>query len=349
MSRPPKPRITKRRLVWKWNPHRETWQPYHRITWTEGGKQRERAILLDWQGDSELLDALFWACESNRHDKQKPAPPRYSWEALILEWRADPRVQKRLTDGTKRSYRRDMDRIREKNGPKDVRHTTRQALRAAHDKLAETPRKADKYLATVSLLWNYAVKTLDWPLDANPASGIEHFGKQREFEPWPAWLIAKLPTAPAQVRIAAELILGTGQRPNAAITMRFDQFQGDWMVVIDEKGDKDFETYCPPRLRTFVASVPKAGAYLLAKNLSEPLGYNVVQKSFARWRNALGDKARPYTLHGLRKLAIIELAEAGCTDAEIQAVTGQSAQMVAYYRSRASRRTLSRSAQQRRE
>ena len=54
------------------------------------------------------------------------------------------------------------------------------------------------------------------------------------------------------------------------------------------------------------------------------------------WRTSLGPKAEKYVLHGLRKFAIIRLAEAGCSDAEIQAVTNQSTEMVAYYRARAS-------------
>lgn len=62
----------------------------------------------------------------------------------------------------------------------------------------------------------------------------------------------------------------------------------------------------------------------------------------------MGENARPYVLHGLRKLAIIRLAETGCSDAEIQAVTNQSAEMVAYYRKKASRRKLSQAAHKRR-
>ena len=53
-------------------------------------------------------------------------------------------------------------------------------------------------------------------------------------------------------------------------------------------------------------------------------------------------------LHGLRKLAIVRLVEAGCSDAQIQAVTGQSAEMVAYYRKLASRKILSSEAQEKR-
>lgn len=44
----------------------------------------------------------------------------------------------------------------------------------------------------------------------------------------------------------------------------------------------------------------------------------------------------------------VELAEAGCSDAEIQAVTGQSLETVAKYRKEANQRAMSRTAQMRR-
>lgn len=346
MKRPNKPRISKPRLCWKWAAAKRAWDPYHRVTWTEGGKRRERTVLLDWQGDPEKLDALYWSCEAGRHDKQT-MPATHAWQDAVIAWRGDQRVQTKLATSTKKSYRLNMDRILAKNGEKDMRHTTRQAIRAAHDSLSATPRKANKYLQTISLLWNYARHKLDWPLGDNPASGIDHFEKQREYEPWPEWMVKKIPQAPENVRKAAELILGTGQRPGAAIAMRHDHFQGEWMTVQDEKGNEAFEVYCPDALRSFLNSVPREGKHVIAKNLTQPVGYNAVEKEFRAWRATLGEKARPYVLHGLRKLSIIRLAEAGWTDAEIQAVTNQSAEMVAFYRKKASRKALTKSAQNR--
>ncbi len=344
--RPPKPRISKKHLHWAWDRRREEWQPYHRVTWTEGGKRRERAIKLDWQGDPRRLDELFWACESGRHERQQ-RPARHTWGDLIPEWRGDPRVQSKLAQGTKRSYGPPMDRILEKNAGKPVASTTRQALRAVHASLSGTPRKADRYLQTVSLLWNYAKNELDWPLGENPASGIKHFGAQREYLPWPDWLINKLPEAPDAVQAAAELILGTGQRPNAAISMEHTQFLGDTMMIWDEKGKEHFEIDCPKELRSFLEARPKRGRHVIAKNLSEPLGYDAIEKQFRAWRNGLGAAAEPYSFHGLRKLAIIRLAEAGWSDAEIQAATNQSVEMVAYYRRKADRVKLTRNARER--
>ncbi|ARE38319.1 Phage related integrase [Rhodovulum sp. P5] len=340
-------RTEKPRLEWKTVRGKEV--PRHRVTWTENGKRRERTITLDWKGDPAELDRLYWQCERGEHPAQKPKAPATSWHALVVAWRSDPRVQRKLSDSTKKSYRRTMGAILEKNADKDVRETTRKHVRDIHDKLAATPRKADHMVQVIRLLWNYGKDKLDWPLGDNPAAGIDLYGKTREFEPWPDWMVNALNTAPHDVRVAAELMLGTGQRPNAAISMQHDDFRGDLMTVWDEKNDEPSEVYCPARLRACVADLPKRGKHLLAKNLTQPKGYDAVEKKFRAWRETLGEAAKPFTLHGLRKLAIIQLAEAGCSDAEIQAVTNQSAEMVAYYRKRADRKRLSRNAQNRRD
>ncbi len=341
---PPKPRITKPRLVWRWT--RGKWVPRHRVTWTEAGKQRSKEITLDWKGDPKELDRLYWLAQGGKHEAQRTRE-RYSWRACIEAWRVDPQSAK-LALSTRKQYRRVMDVIMEKNGDKDMRRTTRQAVKAALAKWSDMPRKASRYAQTISLLWNFAARELDWPMGPNPAAGLGAHKAAKPYEPWPAWMIAKLNTAPDSVRIAANLIRYTGQRPTAAITMRRDQIDGDWMTVIDEKGGQELEVYCPAPLRTFASGLTPRGAHFVPRNLTQPVGYDAVERAFRAWRKSLGDKALPYSLHGLRKLAIIELAEAGASDAEIQAVTGQSAEMVAYYRSKASRRRLSKAAQERR-
>ena len=59
--------------------------------------------------------------------------------------------------------------------------------------------------------------------------------------------------------------------------------------------------------------------------------------------------ATDYVIHGWRYNAAVALAEAGCSDAEIMAVTGhKTLAMVAKYRAQANQRKLSKQAQERR-
>ena len=60
--------------------------------------------------------------------------------------------------------------------------------------------------------------------------------------------------------------------------------------------------------------------------------------------------ARHLVIHGWRYTAAVELAEAGCSDTEIQSVTGhKSLGMVQKYRSKANQKRTSKQAQLRRE
>lgn len=340
-----KPNIKKPGLKWV-KDRKGVWQPYFRVTWSENGKRRERATLLRWEGNPQTLDTEYWKCRTGKHPKQQPSQ-KYTWGEIITIWKADPRVK--VAAGTRRKYIEAMEEIGLKNGGMDMRTTTRQMMRKAHEARSATPRQADRYIETSRMLWNYAANKKDWPLGKNPAAKFDMFGKQRELEAWPDWMVGKLDNAPENVRCAANLILGTGQRPNAAITMKHEDFDGDSMWVLDEKNAERIKVFCPSDLRDYVSSLPIDGAHILAKNLREPLGYDRVEKQFRAWRSGLVESAQKYSMHGLRKLAIIRLAEAGCTDAEIQAVTNQSAEMVAYYRQKANRRRLSENAQRRRD
>ena len=60
--------------------------------------------------------------------------------------------------------------------------------------------------------------------------------------------------------------------------------------------------------------------------------------------------AGDFTIHGLRHSTAAELAEAGCTDAQIAAVTGhKSLRMVAKYRQQAAQKRLAKEAMHARE
>jgi len=82
----------------------------------------------------------------------------------------------------------------------------------------------------------------------------ENYTSLTDVTTWPDWMLSALDDAPDPVRIAGELIRGTGQRPSAAVSMKRSAFQGEWVVVTDEKGDATFQI-------SFKSTVPRDFAH----------------------------------------------------------------------------------------
>ncbi|SPJ30971.1 tyrosine-type recombinase/integrase [Falsiruegeria mediterranea] len=96
-----------------------------------------------------------------------------------------------------------------------------------------------------------------------------------------------------------------------------------------------------------LAPLPRSGKHILAKNLTQPLSKRRVQKLVMDIRTEIG--AVEFVIHGWRYNAAVQLAEAGCSDTEIQAVTGhKTLAMVQKYRAQANQEHLSKPAQAKR-
>ncbi|MFC2966653.1 tyrosine-type recombinase/integrase, partial [Acidimangrovimonas pyrenivorans] len=129
-----------------------------------------------------------------------------------------------------------------------------------------------------------------------------------------------------------------------------DHYDGEYIAVVQDKTKERLWVYCPQGLRDYLDTLPKRGAYMLPKNLTEPLGYQAIERRFRTVRKTAGKACDGLVMHGWRYTAAVALAEAGCSDAEIQAVTGhRTLVMVQKYRRRAAQKQLSKQAQQRRD
>lgn len=296
--------------------------------------------------DSPEFDEAYWALRSGKTHTKRAV--KTTFDALIQSYYQSPRFQ-RLAEGTKKEYRRTLELIREKNGPKDFTRLRTPDVIAARDAYASTWRKANAMVETISILARHAI-TLGW-ISHNPAQGVEKL-TGGEYEPWPeavqdafvAYCEEHDLTVPL---IAYHLCTGTGQRIGDVCKMEWDHFDGDYVEVMQEKTGARIWVYCPARLKAFLSSLPKTGRYILAKNLTQPLTKRRVQEQVKAVIDAIG--ATGLVIHGWRYTAAVELAEAGCSDSEIQSVTGHaSLEMVRKYRSRANQKRLSKAAQSRR-
>lgn len=318
----------------------------HDYIYFRRGKIRHR---LPADPDTEAFAVAYWALRSGK----TKAPVKTSWDALITSYLDSPGYR-RLSPGTRANYRRHCDDIRAKNGPKDMRTFRRKHALAARDALQSTWSKANERVAVLSILCRHALD-LEW-IDRNPVSDVPKL-EGGEYTPWPADRLRAYEVCCDRhgltvARTVYELAVGTGQRIGDCTTMQWSDFDGQYMHVTQDKTDEKIWIYCPRRLQAYLAALPRTGRYILAKNLTQPLGKRQVQGAVEEVRETIGVLTGPARLvpHGWRYTAAVELSEAGCSDAEIQSVTGhRSLEMVQKYRRQANQKRTSRRAQMRRE
>lgn len=318
----------------------------HVYNYFRKGKTRVR---LPDNTDSEEFAREYWAARSGKRRK----PVTTTWNNLIISYYKSPEFRSK-SKGTQANYRRHCEVIREKNGDKDMRGFRRKHAIAVRDALQDTWSKANERISVLSILCKHAVD-LEW-IDRNPVQDIAKL-EGGEYEPWPETKLLAYERCcddlkSTTARIAYELAIGTGQRLGDCTRMQWDDFDGEFMAVVQEKTGTKIWVYCPKRLRDYLAALPRTGKYILAKNLTEPLGRRRVQSEIEKVRDAIGVLSGEHRLvpHGWRYTAAVQLSEAGCTDAEIQAVTGhKTLAMVLKYRRQADQKQASKRAQERRE
>lgn len=311
-----------------------------------GGKVTR--VRLPSNPDSEEFAREYWAIRSGRSKRTC----KTTWNNLIVAYYQSPAFRSKAK-GTQQNYRRHCEAIREKNGDKDMTRFRRKDALKVQEALQANWSKANERLAVLSILCKFAVD-LEW-IERNPVVDIPKL-TGGEYEPWPDDKLAAyerycdrhdLTTA----RTIYELCVGTGQRIGDCVNMEWHDFDGEFMDVVQDKTGTKLSIYCPARLQSYLASLPKAGRHILAKNLTAPIAKRAAQKAVEDVRRALGIMDGPDRLvpHGWRYTAAVQLSDAGCSDDEVQAVTGhKTMEMVRKYRAKRDQRAASKRAQEKR-
>lgn len=299
--------------------------------------------------DSQEFSTEYWAVRNGK----KKAPTRTTWAKLVESYYRSPEFQ-RLGKGTKANYRRHCDAVLAKNAAKDMRNFRRRDAIAIRDALQDSWSKANERVSVISTLCRHAVD-LEW-IERNPVVDVAKL-KGGEYRAWPD---EKLKAYEGYcdkhgltvARTIYELAIGTGQRLGDCIAMKWSSFDGEFMSVTQEKTRTPLQIYCPERLQNYLASLPREGAYILAKNLRQPLTKSTVQKAVQPVQTALEVKGGPdrLVIHGWRYTAAKQLADAGNAISDIQAVTGHKTyEMAKKYTQQADQRIASKRAQKLRE
>lgn len=295
----------------------------------------EKNFLEEYNRVHAQFDAVCHAQKTNI------APGSFSW--LVSEYRQDPKYKDKA-NSTRAEYNRFLDEMVRRFGHLPYRRITIAFLYRLRDEKTHAPAMANLRLRIMIALLGWAVRR--GHLKEHPApAGIDWLKVDGDgAEPWSDDEIeAVKKIATPEVAFLIDLTVGTGQRRSDIVKMDHSDIEDGAVCVIQQKTKADLWIPLHPELATAVEALPKKEGPLAVSERG--LRYTPQNASQAIKRTAVKAGLPDLSIHGLRKTATIRLAEAGCSNAEVKAVTGHTTdEMITKYAKKLDQRRLAQQA-----
>jgi integrase len=255
-----------------------------------------------------------------REPKTRGEPGTFS--RLATQYFASPEFL-RLRIRTQYVYRLFIERFLAEHGHRLVAEMRRDDVKKIMALKATTPGSANDLLKKIRTLIKFAIDT-GWRTD-DPTLRIKTF-PEHEFHTWTEDEIAQYEgrwPVGSRERTAFALHLYTGQRRSDVAHMAWTDVAGNAINVVQAKTGVRLIIPLHANLAAMLRAWPRKHVVMLTTAFNKPFsdaGYgNMMADAIAA--AGLPDRC---VLHGLRKAAARRLAEAGCTEKEIAAVTGHT-------------------------
>ena len=279
----------------------------------------------------DFSSASFWPSYAGRkaHRDARQSSSAYTVADLLQAYQKSAKFDK-LAENTKQSYVSAIRKIERVWGEFPVNDLTPYYVRRAIDGEGWGGPTQNLVTAIIGAIYTWGRR--NELTSGDPVKDIER-PKGGEHQPWPDDLVeAALVCDDDTVRLAVHLLYFTGQRIGDVLKMRWGDVRPDHIYVEQEKTGKVVEPPIIAALQTELDRTPRKGIRIL-----EGVNYNFLRRRLQKFTNARGVHTVP---HGLRKNAVNVLLEAGCTIAEVAAITGQTFQVVEHYAAKVNRRKL---------
>jgi integrase len=304
------------------------YQPY-RSTSREGQRVSLPGAPFDIRG---MPIGEWWEAYRRLVGEEAPGPRPGTFGALITQFQASPEWNA-LSAATRSDWSRYLRWIEQAWGTLNVRHLEPKHVLKLRDKYAQSPSAANNLLRCMSSMMSWCVLR-GWR-DTNPCVHVKKLKGGAGYAPWDAQDIDHFKAhARNDLWHAAALALYSGQRLGDVLKMRWDDFEEGLIAVTQNKTNKKLRIPMHSQLRPVLSAIPRRSVTIITNSRGTPWTVMGFRASWATELNRshmqmLREKERVF--HGLRKSAVVFLLEAGCTDAEVAAVTGQSRKMVEHY------------------
>ncbi|MGV6850201.1 MAG: tyrosine-type recombinase/integrase [Marinibacterium sp.] len=232
----------------------------------------------------------------------------------------DPRTQKVRRSILERFCQNKND------GDKPYRLLLPKHIRKRRDEMMDRPEAANGMIKALRQVYKFALRYDHH--DQNPAAGVEYLaGNKDGFHSWTLEEIEKFEdTHPVgtQARLAFALALYTGQRRSDLVLFGRQHIRDGWLTFTQHKNRNKnpvrLEIPVIPELQRIIDATETGDLTFLVTAFNRPFTSNGFGNRFRKWCDEAGLKQ--CSVHGLRKAAAARLAELGCTEQEIMAITG---------------------------
>lgn len=244
-----------------------------------------------------------------------------TFNALIAAYFGSPEF-KGLRPSTQSTYRGILERFRAKHGDKPVAKIERQHIKAILGAMHETPAAANNLLDRLKGLMTLA---MDLGMRKDDPT-IRLRGYRNNSDGFHTWTESEIEAFERRhpigtnARLALALMLYTGQRRSDAVTMGRQHVNAKYISVKQQKTDARLEIPMHPTLQEVIDATPKTNMTFLVTAYGKPF----TPAGFGNWfRDRCDEAGLPQcSAHGLRKAAARRMAEAGCSNQAIKAITG---------------------------
>jgi integrase len=290
-------------------------------------------------------------------------PPTLGWfiEQYLASEYFNPQSPKAFAEGTRYNYRQRLDLLKARLGTGNLVDFDQEAVEVFSAEIARKhgPSAGDDQIMMISNLWEFAKGFVEFKRKGrlNPCIRIarhyEHDGEGHLV--WPEEVIEAFDRdCPWHLKFVRMGLHYTGQRGGDVAKMKWTDFDGKRIYVVQEKTGKKLWLNClRPLLAVLLREQRRTNReYIFHHAYDEPFASaQTLSHAIKNRLDALGiappkeSGKRRYTMHGLRKNAGMELAEAGAEVFEIMAVLGhKTPKMAMFYCEQARQARMNKSA-----
>ncbi len=322
-----------------------------RLSICEAMARDEKGFLLDGRRLPDLKSKEFWPEATKAHEAfiRRGRQGIKDFKALVEAFQNDTNpFWTKLAASTQRGYRTSGDIIKETWGDDLPVDLTTVDAQDAIDALGETPAKANQFRAFLSRLMAWGASR--GYCKTNVVEMTEKIPGGEPWVPWPNWAFEiLLEHAPFHMQMIAMSAFFTGQRQGDVLAMTKPKAGENTIAVRAQKTGNTVWIPIHFAYRKWIDRVPTSDSVMLhagarATSYKSPDGFRT------EWQKLMAKEAfKPFrenriVFHGLRKNAVINLLEVGCTENQVGAICNMSAQMVQHYGREVALRSLAKDA-----